>query len=197
MGKVHLELTVCSHRSGAVIVWPVLWSDCKCGVRKYFNQNISILCRLSSACQVLLLTLSSAGKKVSPAFLALIAEDDGGCKYISEIHQWGQTFSFPCFYLFPSHCRWSFIPSRQLSSRWWKKASRWRLDNTFLSNVQQCLNWNGIHLHWLLPQKRITSAFTSESWETGQRACSMPVAVINKNSRRHGRCPSMYKESPW
>lgn len=88
---------------------------------------------------------------------------DGGCKYINEIHQWRQTFSFPYFSLCPSHCRWSFIPSRQLSFRWWKKASRWRLDNIFLSNVQQCLNWNGIHLHWLLLQKRITSAFTSVS----------------------------------
>lgn len=172
MCKVQLELTVCTQ-----IWWCVtrcaslacpLWSDCKRGVKKYFNQNINILCRLSSACQVLFLTLSSAGKKVSPAFLALIAEDDvsdGGCRYVSEMHQWlAKTdifFSFfsPCL----CHCRLSFIPSRQLSSRWWKRASRWRLDNTFLSNVPQCLNWNGIHLHWLLLQKRITSASTSVS----------------------------------
>lgn len=69
-------------------------------MKKYFNQNISILCRLSSACQVLFLTLSSAGKKVSSAFLALTAENDvsdGGCKYISE----GRHFLFLIFCIAP------------------------------------------------------------------------------------------------
>lgn len=81
--KVHLELTMCIHRSGDVSqdvpVWPVPFGVTAHTVwKRYLSQQFLIFCHLSPGCQALLLTPTSTRNKVSPAFLAFIGKDDVG-----------------------------------------------------------------------------------------------------------------------
>lgn len=118
----------------------------------------------------------------------------------SRHHQGG--FNFNLFAIIQlQHCscnfdsdlvhRWSCTPPRRWSYRWRRKVSVWRWGSMSSSSVRPSPGWSGTPSPWPRPQKKTTSAPTSESSGTGLRRCMKPVGEIKPNSWRPGSCPSM------